>query len=164
MPRPAKGNLTLSVQQLMGCPTFGKTYSVGNPAAPNDMMPGDRLIDGENGATIKCSVNGSGPFTFSASIQGRSTLNERVTMTIADGVINADKLNGTATVSVNTPELNNTHFSPPSSCPVTVIGSEVKPGSMWAKVTCPKISEPSAATSCTVGTTTTFVIENCEGT
>src|SRR6188508_1440790 len=73
VPLPAKGNATLSVQQPTTgpatCPVPGKTYVVGNPKAPTTISAGDRFIDGENGATIKCSVKGGGPFSFSATIK-----------------------------------------------------------------------------------------------
>src|SRR3954469_20366556 len=78
VPRPAQGNMTVSIGDPTGfkCPASAITYQVGNPkapsvtATPND--PGDRLIDGEHNAKIKCSVNGNGPFTFSGTIQGYS--------------------------------------------------------------------------------------------
>ena len=163
VPRPPQGNLTLSVQPGMSCPVNGKVYQVGNPKPPDTITPGDSLIDGENGASIKCSVRGSGPYTFSGTIQARSKENDRVTLTITNGVVNADKLTGTATIAINAPQLSNTYTSETGSCAVTVINGNVKPGSMWATVKCDKVLEPSTGTSCAVGTDTTFVLENCDG-
>ena len=160
VPRPAQGNLTLSIQQLMGCPTPGKIYQVGNPGAPTEIDFGDPFIDGENGATIKCSVRGAGSFTFSGSIQARSKENDTVNLSMTNGVINADKT-GTATLSVFTPGLGASYSSDMGTCQVTAI--DVRAGALWAKINCPKISESSTATSCIVGTTTTFVLENCDG-
>jgi len=163
VPRPAQGNLNLSVQQGTGCPVTAKVYQVGNPKPPSTISSGDKLIDGENGATIKCAVHGGGPYTFSGTIQGRSSENDRVYMTMTGGVINADKISGTVTVAINTPQLSNTYTSDAGTCIVTVVNSNVKGGSLWATVSCAKVSEPSTATSCSVGPTTTFVLENCDG-
>jgi hypothetical protein len=166
VPRPAQGNLTLSIQPPAGAGTcvMPQTYVVGNPKGPNNAMAGDRLIDGEHGATIKCSVHGSGPFTFSATIKGLSSASDPVTLTITNGTINADKMAGTATVAVNTPQLANTFSSAAGACPVTVVGTNVKPGSLWATVSCPNITDPSTpGKACSVGPITTFVLENCDG-
>src|SRR6187551_2268097 len=75
VPRPPQGNLTLSIQKPATgtCPVPGKTYIVGNPKGPSSGSAGDRLVDGQNGASIKCSVKGSGPLTFSGSIKGTSS-------------------------------------------------------------------------------------------
>jgi hypothetical protein len=167
VPRPPQGNLTLSVQKpvsgALTCPVPGKTYVVGNPDGPNSSMAGDRLIDGENGATIKCSVKGSGPFNFSATIKARSSESDMVTLTITNGVINADKLTGTASVGVYTPQLAGTFTSTEGGCTAGVVAGNVKPGSLWATISCPIINYPSTGQACSVGTTTTFVLENCDG-
>jgi hypothetical protein len=147
----------------MSCPVFGKTYQVGNPDSPNADMLGDRFIDGENGATIKCSVKGSGPFNFSGTIKAASKESDQVTMTITNGVVNADKKGGTATVSVYTPQLAGSFASPEGSCTVKVLRDEVKPGSIYAQIKCPLITYPSTGQGCSVGDTTTFVLENCDG-
>jgi len=167
VPRPPQGNVTLSVQKpttgSLTCPVPGKTYVVGNPKGPTTAAPGDRYIDGENGATIACSVKGGGPFNFSATIKASSTESDKVTMTITSGVINADKKTGTATVGVFTPQLAGTFISPEGGCAVSVVGDNVKPGSLWATVSCPIINYPSTGQACSVGSITTFVLENCDG-
>ena len=169
VPRPAQGNLTLSIQPPVGtgnCPVPGTTYVLGNPKGPNSISAGDRLIDGEHGATIKCSVQGSSTFTFSATIKGitNTTPSSKVSLQMSSGVINMDRMTGTATVAVNTNELGGSFTSPAGACTVGVIGDNVKGGSLWATVTCPNISDPSSpGKACSVGTITTFVLENCEG-
>ena len=169
VPRPAQGNLTLSIQPPVGtgnCPVPGTTYVLGNPKGPNSVSAGDRLIDGEHGATIKCSVQGSSTFTFSATIKGitNTTPSSKVSLQMSSGVINMDRMTGTATVAVNTNELGGSFTSPAGACTVGVVGDNVKGGSLWATVTCPSISDPSSpGKACSVGTITTFVLENCEG-
>jgi hypothetical protein len=166
VPRPAQGNVTLSVQQPMTgsptCPVPGKIYVVGNPLGPSATSAGDRLIDGEHGATIKCSVHGSGPFTFSGSIHGTSSEKDPVTVTFTGGMISADKLTGTGTVSVYTPSVDG-FTSSDASCTFTVVSQQVKHGSLWATFSCPSITQSSTAKSCQIGSTSAFVLENCDG-
>ncbi|HET7541615.1 MAG TPA: hypothetical protein VFK05_17190 [Polyangiaceae bacterium] len=170
VPRPAQGNMTVSITQASGsasCPVPGKTYQVGNPKPPNvtsnPPTVGDRLIDGEHGAAIKCSVHGNGPYTFSGSIKALSSESDKVALTITNGVINADKTTGTATIAFSAPQLANTFTSAEGGCTITVISQNVKPGSIWASAACPTITEPSTAKVCAVGATTNFVLENCDG-
>lgn len=169
VPRPAQGNVTLSIQPPVGtgnCPVPGSTYVLGNPKGPNSLVAGDRLIDGEGGSTIKCSVQGSSTFTFSGTLKGNTntTPSSKVSFQITNGVVNMDKLTGTATVAVNTNELGGTFTSPMGACTVGIVNENVKAGSIWGTVTCPTIADPtSPGKACSVGSITTFVLENCEG-
>ena len=173
VPRPARGNLKLSIQKTAGnCPVTGKTYNVGNPdppiSTPPQPDPGDRLTDGEKGASIQCSVQGSGPFTFSGTIKGTSAEGDPVTVSMTNGVINADKVAGTVRLNVYTKELAGSFTSTVDGCTVTVVSGNVKPGSLWATVSCASITNPSTAQDCSVGpvsaTISNFVLENCDGT
>ena len=169
VPRPAQGNLTLSITRAAGntsCPVPGQTYGIGNPKPPT-LIPqsyGDRLIDGDNGSSIKCSVKGSGPFTFSGTIKATTPQSDKVTLTITNGVINADKATGTATIAVSTPQLGGTFTSADGACVINVVNSQVKAGSVWAGATCATVTDPSTTNVCAVAATTNFVLENCEGT
>ena len=162
---PAQSNLTLSVQPATGagCPVAGQTYVLGNPKGPNAVSPGDRLIDGEQGATISCSVRGTGPFTFSGAIRGTTGQGDLVDVKMTDGSITGES--GSVTLSVGTPQLASRFTSTAGGCTVTVIGQNIKPGSVWASVTCPTITDPSTpGLTCSVGPVSTFVFENCDGT
>jgi len=163
----AQGNLALSVQTSTtgsaNCPVAGRTYLIGNPTAPSFSSPGDRFLDGESGATIECSVRGSGPYAFSATIQALSSQSDAVKLNITNGIINADKTTGSATVSVFTPQLAARYVSAEGSCPVTVVGQNVKSGSLWAMVSCPSVADATTGQTCSVGLATTFVLENCDG-
>lgn len=174
VPRPAQGDLKLSIQPPTGtgtCPVPGKTYEVAAPPNYNppiadgaNPVPGDRLIDGEHGASIKCSVHGSDSFTFSGTIKGLSSESDKVTFTITNGMINTDKKTGTATIAVNTTQLPANYTSAAGACTITVVGTNVKPGSLWATAKCPSISDPSSpGSACSIGETTNFVLENCDG-
>lgn len=174
VPRPAQGNLTLSIQPpapgVTGtCPLPGNTYVIAAPPnyqGPNNAMAGDRVIDGEHSASIKCSVHGSSTYTFSATIKGltHTTPSSKVALTITNGTINMDKMTGTATIAANTTELAATYSSAAGACTVTVVGDNVKGGSLWATTYCPSITDPTApGKACSIGVSTTFVLENCDG-
>ena len=170
VPRPPQGNMTLSIGDPTGakCPASAKTYQVGNPNPPTvtstPPSAGDRLIDGDHSASISCSVHGSGPYTFSGTIKALSKESDKVALTITNGSIGADKVSGTATIAVNTPQLSGNSFvSAPGACTVKVISQNVKPGSIWASVTCPTVTLSSTGQSCAVGDSTNFVLENCDG-
>lgn len=172
VPRPAQGNLTLSIQQPVGagtgtCPVPGNTYVIAPPGqGPNSADPGTRVIDGQNGTTIKCSVHGDSTFTFSGTIKGQtsSTPSDQVTLTITNGTVNMDKATGTATMTANTSGLLGNFSSAAGACTVNVVSGNVKAGSIWATASCPVISDPSSpGKGCSIGPTTTFVLENCDG-
>jgi len=137
------------------------TYVLGDPQGPSTVSPGDRLVDGQNGASIQCSVLGNGPYTVSGTIRAQTYQGDQVTFILTDGVINADKQTGTASVSVNTPQLASTFSG--TDCTLVVVGANVKPGALWATLACPSISSPSTAQTCGVGSFSTVVFENCSG-
>ena len=163
---PAQGNLTLSVQPPStsssgSCPQPGYTYELGNPRGPNQINPGDRLIDGEGGALIQCSVVGNKLYKVAGTIQGMTSEGESVKFTIADALIDAETQTGTAMVSVYTSKLGGIFSG--VGCTLTVVGDNVKPGSLWTTVSCPSITSSTAANACGIGSTTTVVFENCQG-
>src|SRR6478735_155689 len=165
--RAAQGNASLSIQpSSLGqaqCPVSGRTYVIGNPQGPNSTQPGDRLIDGENGAAIQCSVRGRGPFTFSGSIQATDRGGDTVTIAISNGVIDQDEQTGTATASVLTPQLGSAFSSAEAACTVLVVADNVKAGSLWATFSCLSVAAASTAQVCAIGATSTVVLENCDG-
>ncbi|HEX2672357.1 MAG TPA: hypothetical protein VHM25_15860 [Polyangiaceae bacterium] len=162
---PAQANLTLSVHPATGagCPVAGQTYEVGDPKGPNAVSPGDRLIDGEQGAAITCSVRGTGSYTFSGAIRGTTAQADLVDVKMTDGSVTGET--STVTLSVYTPQLGSSFTSTAGGCTVNVIGDNVKPGAIWANVACPTITDPSTpGVTCSVGSVSTFVFENCDGT
>ena len=170
VPLPAQGAISLSIQKPSKastgttCPVPGRTYEVSGKAVPNTNRPGSSLIDGESGASISCSVHGSGPYTFSGSFHGATNdVNKYpITVTFSDGTVAADKLTGTATVNVFAPELAGTFASKTSACTVSVIGQQIKGGSIWASFSCNAISAPPQQ-ECEVGSSSVIVFENCDG-
>ena len=160
VPLPPQAGISISIQQQTGCPVPGKTYEIGNPTPPSTLVFGDSAIDGNKGYKIKCAVRGTGPFTFSGSINGLSIDSEHVPLTVdfAGGQVGADK-SGTATVTVLTRDLGSAGFSSDAgACAIHAI--DIKPGSMWATFSCPQV-KGDLGKVCAVGTTSVIVFENC---
>lgn len=165
----AQGDLTLVLQSpatgMPTCPVTGRTYVIGDPDGPDgNSTPGDRLIDGMKGASISCSVLGTGTFSVSGSIRGTTAQGDLVVLKISDGTIDAAGQTGTATVSVNTTQLAATYQSTPGGCTLRIVMGNIKPGSIWGTVSCPSVVDPSSSVkSCAIGPTSAFVLENCDG-
>ena len=170
VPLPAQAAITLSIAKPVGTAAVpGKdcgvtqTYQVGDPTPPNTITHGDSVIDGDKGASVACSVRGKGPFTFSGSVHAAALDSNKnpITVTFTDGQVGADMLNGTATVSVFTPQLAGTFNSEPGACKISVLHGQIKPGSIWATFSCPGISAPPALL-CAISESV-IVFENCDG-
>jgi len=170
VPLPAQGAISLSVQKPITsvngstCPESGHVYDVsdGN-RPPSESTPGESVIDGEGGAKVSCSVRKSGTsYVFSGSFSGTTSSAPiyPITVSFRDGVINADKVTGTANVSVYTPVLA-ASFGSTAPCTFHVIGGNVKGGSIWASFTCGSLANPPAQV-CSVGSSV-IVFENCDG-
>ena len=168
VPLPAQGAISLSVGKpttavsQMTCPDSGRTYEVyAGSVPPSPTTPGDRVISGDNGSSITCSVRASGGgFAFSGSFTGvtKDMDHYPITVSFSDGVVDANKVSGTASVSVLTPVLAAT-FGSTAPCKITVINSQVKPGSIYATFSCPTISSPPSGL-CSVNASV-IVFENC---
>ena len=167
VPPPAQAGLRLSLSNGSGisgksCPVTAITKTVPE-RDPNNIMegpsatdPGVRVIDGEDNSKISCSVKGNGPFSVSASIQYAST-----SFTLLGGSVMAGG-NGTANISVYTPEITTT-ISSPSTTPCSVrvpagTSFQVKPGSIWAEFSCMSL-ETTPSTACSANGI--LVFENC---
>lgn len=168
VPLPAQGAISLSIQKPLSnvngssCPESGATYQVGGPGIPSTTSTGDSVIDGDNGAKISCSVKGSGPYTFSGSFHGTTPDGNHypITVSFSSGTVDKDGVNGTVAVSVFTPVLA-ANFSSTDACTVTVLNKQIKGGSIWAKFSCPSITNPPSGL-CRVGDSV-IVFENCDG-
>jgi predicted RNA-binding Zn-ribbon protein involved in translation (DUF1610 family) len=174
VPLPAQGALFLSVQRPsvttngLGCPDSGNTFYIARDTNSRASLTsyGESVIDGDKGAKISCSVRASGAgFVFTGSFTGTTLDGDHppVTITFDNGVIGDDKVNGTASITVREPNLGGT-FSSDAPCPITVLGGAIKPGSMWAKFSCPTLGDPSRAPTpvCAVGDSA-IVFGNCDG-
>ena len=168
VPLPAQGAISLSVGKpttavsQMTCPDSGHSYTVySGSVEPSKNSPGESVINGDNGSSISCSVRASGGgFAFSGSFTGvtKDSNHYPITVSFSDGVVDANKVSGTASVSVLTPVLAAT-FGSTAPCKITVINSQVKPGSIYATFSCPTISSPPSGL-CSVNASV-IVFENC---
>ena len=182
VPLPAQAAINLQVGGPGStCPGPGNVYPVGrlitDPSDPtkkhkialfpSDTDPGKSVVDGESGTTVSCSVRGKGPFTFSGSLHATSNdaMQDLITVTFSNGVVNSDKATGTVDVGVFTPQLDATFTSGSMPCTLKVINQQVKGGSIWADFSCPSLTAPPSGV-CSSGVTpsvSTVVFENCDG-
>jgi len=173
VPPPAQGAFVATVQSVSppidgkSCPSGASlTYDV--PKVDPTLIPPQtlepnrylhKLIDGQDGSTVRCSVSGSFKFSGRISLGGRA-------LEISDGMLGADK-KGTAHVTVtksDQPGFSHSLSSPMNTCVIDAAAAsgnnfQVKAGSIWASFTCPTVeAEPSDACKASG----IFVLENCD--
>ncbi|HEY6080202.1 MAG TPA: hypothetical protein VIW29_15415 [Polyangiaceae bacterium] len=170
VPLPAQGAINTQVSAVSP-PVQGKACSAGASFTydvpqvredhPDDVLDDGtyiyKVIDGDNNATVKCSVKGGPVFNFSGNI----VLNGEG-MEVTGGTVDAT-LKGTATITIkNSQHLSSSLISPPSSCAIDIVttnaGPQVKAGSMWAHFSCPAVEAPPSDSCAAQGY---FVFENC---
>ncbi len=172
VPPPAQGAFIASVKPASpqpagkACPTSAFTYDVPPVLTdmPTEILDADnythRIINGESGATVECSVKGGGGnFTFSGNI-----LLGGKALKISGGTLAAGK--GTATITVNDAERLSPAqlISPAGACAIDATKAagnnfQAKAGSMWASFKCTSV-ELMPASSCAADGF--FVLENCD--
>jgi hypothetical protein len=169
---PAQGSLTLVLGQSpladpgFTCP-INATYAVGSPA-PTEASLGVPLLDGENGASISCSVSGAGQsFAMMASLSTvvSSSSGKQVTVKLA---LDAPAVTATnpapAQSSVFTSDLSDSITSSSSDanagCTLHVLNDQLKPGAVWGTFSCPKLTAQPSSECAASGT---FVFEDCVG-
>lgn len=109
------------------------------------------VVDGDQGASVSCSVSGSGPFAVQASLsQGIVALNILGTVSATGGKVN----------------LSSTHagFSlRDEQCDIFIEPNkgEIKPGAIWARFDCENFADPSIATPPGCAAVGKFIFENC---
>jgi len=177
VPPPAQGAVRVTVESASpaiagkSCPVTNLVYDVPHVdglATPGDVLSEStykkHIIDGQDGATVHCSVSGGPTFTFS----GHVALGGRA-LDILDGTVAAN-LMGTARITVTDTAEATSGFShslaSPSAgpCAIKVVTAQngvaqVKKGSVWASYTCPSV-EASPSDACS--SHGVFVLENCD--
>ncbi|HXK20865.1 MAG TPA: hypothetical protein VNG33_23800 [Polyangiaceae bacterium] len=177
MPPPAQGAVWVTVQSASpaiagkSCPVTNLVYDVPHvdrQTMPNDVLTSstykNHIIDGQDGATVRCSVSGGSTFTFS----GRIALGGKA-VDISNGTVGTNQM-GTARITVTDTAdagsgFSNSLVSPATSpCAVKVVtgqnGSpQVKKGSIWASYTCASVENPPSDACSSNGI---FVLENCD--
>lgn len=151
------------------CPTPGYTVAIGDPAPDlNSDVSGKTLPDGVNGADVSCTVKGRDRVTFSGSLLGRNTNDERqAEIRFTNGVIE-DGGTGTVNVSLTTPISTSTVGSltleSESPCTITGVtnsdGDQFGDGVLWGRFNCnAMVTSRQPSTFCR--TTGVVVFENC---
>ena len=173
VPLPSQGAVSLNIKSVavneMSCPLTAKLYQVYDTGtagftAPSSSNPGNSVVDGDSGASVSCSVQGSGPFTFSGSLTGNTSEHQKITVTLSNGTVDANKSTGTVNVNVYTPDLLAAFSNGSTPCTVTVNNKQLnagKPGSIWLNFSCPTIAYPPSSL-CGIDTST-IVFQNCNG-
>ena len=154
------------------CP-ITKTYLVGAfdsttmmTLAATPTTPGQSVISGKNGSNIQCSGTGrGGQFEFSGSISAPSSDASLISISFSNGVVSGE--NGTADVSVYTPQLLATFGSPVVApampCSFQIVNGQIKGGAMWATFTCPDIESPPTGACGILQGLSAVVLEKCTG-
>lgn len=170
VPLPAQGALNTTVSSVSP-PVAGKACSAGAAFTfdvPNvrTQHPGDVLtptnydyhvIDGQNRASVKCTVSGGPTFHFSGALSLNGEGFE-----ISSGTVDATN-KGTATVTIKNSQHLSSSLISPTPCTIDVaIGQgnkpQVEPGHIWASFTCPSVEAPPSDSCAATGV---FVLENC---
>jgi hypothetical protein len=165
VPPPAQGAFLTTIKAASPAPA-GKscpssvsfTYDVPSilETKPLEALDHDtylhRTIDGEDNASVSCTVKGSSSFTF----KGRIVLGGKA-LTVANGTLGADKKGAAQITVTNSKDLSGSLISPSANCSIEAY--QVKAGSMWASFSCPSVEAPPSE-YCTANGY--FVLENCE--
>jgi len=174
VPPPAQGAFIASVKPASpqpagkSCPTSAITYDVPivreKMANPPEFLTQDRyirkIVDGDGGASVSCSVTGGSTFKFSGKIQQGDR-----GLSFSDGTIGADK-KGTARITViksGSPGFP-TMISPMANCTIDAAKAngnnfQIKAGSMWASFNCATVESPPTDSCSSDGF---IVFENCD--
>ncbi len=125
-------------------------------APPDATSSGDTLVDGDDGADVRCTVTGSGSYSFSGSVkQGRQSFG--VTGEVTPG--------GTGTGTANMfDSVMAISLASPADVPCTFYVNQgsltVESGAIWAGFSCPKFSN-SGQTGIWCQASGFFVFKSC---
>ncbi len=160
-PPPAQGSLYIHVSAATNPPPpAGKKCNIAahnaqiGSQAPTQTSPGDRVQDGNKGASVHCTVKGKSSFSVSGSMRKGS-----VSFQINGQVPKVGGGDGTASISSFDSTSGATMDSTDNpACTVTPI--EIAGGRIWAHYVCPGfINTDSPSTYCQADGF--FVFENC---
>jgi hypothetical protein len=162
VPPPAQGSLSVSVGPPFAggaCPStgFNQKISLGDGPDHRKNDPGDRVIDGQDGASASCRVVGGGTsFNFSGSLERLSNA-FTVTGTVTKGGT------GTGQSSMFFPDVADViTSSEPCNIKVDTAPLEVAPGRIWGTIECPTMAVADRPGGASCGARGEFVLENCE--
>ena len=145
-------------RQGFQCNTMGVVKTIGMPA-PTESDPGERVTAGDSGVQASCRVASAESYEIEADIETRATGN--LWKLNLSGTIDAATKQGTATVSVFTPESLGLTSDPEMPCTLDASSPplEVNPGVLYATFECDALM---AAPSTLCGAKGVILIEHCE--
>jgi hypothetical protein len=134
---------------------------IGGDAAnryPNQFRVGARVVDGEGGASVSCSVKGSTTFSISGTMtQGAVNITVNGTTPATAGET------GEAKIYIRSSQTVGQSLAPATgeveTCTLTPV--EVAPGRAWSKFDC-SLLKASGQLNTYCGATGFFVFENCD--
>lgn len=136
------------------CPAPGVTSDLPSGAGPTAEQYRGKVLDGEGGAQVSCSVLGSSSFKVTGRIHAAGIAFEVADLTLVNG-------QGRGRISFRNAQLPSSISS--ASCEVLAVSTsssrlQVQSGALWASFQCGELSAP-GGTSC-VGSGH-FIFENC---
>ena len=161
-PPPAQGAFAWSLKPVSpapagkSCPSAAFTSEIPSNGGLDADTYMQRVVDGEDGASVTCRVSGSSSFDVSAKlfVAGRAL--------VLDGTITADRL-GSAIATVSDSQQLSTSLVGTSCMLDAQAGAgqnfQIKAGSLWAGFSCPTVE---AAPNDVCAASGIFVVENCE--
>ncbi|HMR09514.1 MAG TPA: hypothetical protein PKA88_27230 [Polyangiaceae bacterium] len=165
VPPPPQGGVNVNIRSAPSsvtppnkkCTVGGHSAFVGSPP-PDATKPGSRVVDGESGASVSCSVRKSGGVF---KINGNAT-HKGVSFSVTGEV--APEGTGTATILHRNPTVLETVKNEDAMpCTVSVADAplQVATGRVWAKFSCPALIAAQQPTLFCEGEGF-FVFENCD--
>jgi hypothetical protein len=169
VPPPAQGAVSFTVSPASpapdgkSCPSPAFTASIPDTSTmPSEALDAlnyrHKVIDGEGGAKVGCTVAEQEGWHFSASLQVSGA-----GLRIEGGLLSAERV-GSATITVSDSSNLQTGLSSSEPCAVTAMPSganklTVQRGAIWAQFRCATVE---AAPSDSCAAEGFFVFENCE--
>ena len=169
VPPPSQGGVRINyrpstIAQSGACSIGAHTVGVAQGGAyPQHTTgnPGKRVVDGQDGAEVRCRVTGANSFVFSGSLS-----KDAVSFSVAGRVEKGGE--GTGTVAASDSQTAQHVFSPVQSqqdpdCTFKVNENklEVAPGRIWAVYDCPATRD-TVNFDIVCGLGGEFVLENCD--
>ncbi|MBX3181154.1 MAG: hypothetical protein KIT72_15270 [Polyangiaceae bacterium] len=140
------------------CQSSGQQPGVGTPR-PTEFNDGGRVVDGEDRASVRCTVRRSGDqFVVEGSVKQGAT-----SLFVKSADVDPVSRLGSAVVSLQFQATSYTWNTELPHCTLTVLGAgepQVHSGAVWAKFDCPALQGKQLADYC--GVSGVFVLENCE--
>lgn len=161
---PAKGAANIHVRSASGIPSGyqcnipAHIAQIGDKANPSREDTITRVTNGKNGATVECTVKGSGTYSVTAKLN-----HQKVSLSL-QGSISAGgtgeafmaSFDPTSATSLATPD------DKPCTLSVETAPLQVAAGRLWATFNCPVLQDDGAPTTTYCAADGVILVENCK--